>query len=106
MTFNPVPKTKYKRKKPTRKKRGEFSKDTREAIYERDNWSCRMCGAPASQIHHCFFKSRGGRGVYTNGVTLCQDCHSEVHQSSKLTDYWMEHCKSLYGENYHKDSWD
>jgi len=106
MTFRPVPKNPYKPRKPTKANRGKFDEKTRKAIHERDNYSCRVCGIQASQIHHVKFKSANGRGVYTNGLTLCQGCHSDVHKHHEKAKYWQDKFSDMYGNDFYEDAWD
>ena len=106
MTFNPVPKVKYKRRKPTRKQRGQFDQKTRDAIVNRDEGLCRVCKKPGEQIHHCRFKSQGGRGVYTNGLLVCQSCHSDIHMDNNKARFWQRVFEKYYGPDYFRDRWD
>lgn len=106
MKFNPVPKVTKQRYKPKKSKRGEFSKQDKQKINERDNGLCRVCYKPAEQIHHVKFKSQNGRGVYTNGLSVCQVCHFDIHQSSKKTKQWQYYFAEMYGPDYYKDEWD
>lgn len=102
----PVPKVTYKRRKPVRRKRNNFSKKVRDEILERDDYKCQQCGDVGTEIHHVKYRSRGGRGVATNGVLLCAPCHSMVHQSADLTNDWIRHFESMYGKDFYKDEWD
>ncbi len=106
MTFNPTPKNPYKKRKPTRKQRGAFSTKTRQEILDRDDGLCRVCKGVASQIHHVKFKSGGGRGIFTNGLSCCQKCHAEIHNSGNKTKFWQGVFAEMYGLDYYKDDWD
>lgn len=101
-----VPKPNFKRRKPKRKKRGQFSKETREKIIERENGLCRLCNAKGTEIHHCKFKSQGGRGVFSNGLLLCAPCHRKVHQNAELALKLRNYMKAMYGPDYFRDEWD
>lgn len=101
-----VPKPEHNRRVPKRSARNNFSKSVRQAVYERDNGICQMCKGKGTEIHHVFFKSRGGRGVITNGLTLCQPCHRKVHMSGELTDYWIDVFVDRYGPRFYKDDYD
>lgn len=101
-----IPKPNFKRRSPKRSKRGEFSKKTAEAIYKRDAGLCQICARQGNEIHHCKFKSQGGRGVYENGLLLCTHCHVKVHQSYELAEELRWRMKSRYGADYYKDKWD
>lgn len=101
-----VPKPRSKRRVPKQKNRNAFSEETRMKILDRDDGLCRVCKAPATQIHHVKFKSGGGRGVFTNGVSVCAKCHEEIHQSREKADHWRRTFEILYGKNYYKDGFD
>lgn len=59
----------------------------RKSVYERDNFTCQMCGKRGGKIHahhvvpwaECISK----RYDLSNGVTLCQDCHKAVHKKRR-----------------------
>ena len=107
MTFNPVPKVKYKRRKPTRKQRGAFSKKTRDKLFEDYNGLCGVCHTTATQIHHVMPKGSGkGRGVYTNGLPICNDCHDEIHRSGSKLKHWQRQFEIMFGTDYYKDEYD
>lgn len=102
-----VPKPSYKRLKPKRAVRGRFDKLTRMKIIERDGGLCQECGNVGYQIHHVQPKSSGkGRGVFTNGILVCQPCHTRLHQDRERMRYWQDVFKERYGEDYYKDAWD
>ena len=41
---------------------------------------CEVCHAPAVDIHHIKYKSRGGTGEYENLIALCRKCHDKAHE--------------------------
>lgn len=102
----PAPKPTYQRQAPKRSKRSQFSKRVREEIIERDEGVCRNCGALGSQIHHVVFRSQGGRGVYTNGLLVCNGCHKRIHENKELKESWQRTFEMIYGFGYWKDEWD
>lgn len=93
--YNPAPKPQFKRRLPKRADRGKFSKQTRLTIIERDNGFCVRCGAMYDDIHHCHFKSQGGRGTVDNGVCVCRKCHTWAH-SCREGRQWFEDYRSKY----------
>ena len=99
------PKKTYKKRLPTRKSRGVFSKETMIKIIERDVF-CVVCGCEGQEIHHCKFKSQGGRGVYTNGVYVCRACHNKAHKHFEIAEMLRDIMIELYGVDYYKDSYD
>lgn len=100
------PKPKHKRRVPKRSERGKFNAETRRMISERDQQLCQMCFKKGTEIHHVMYKSRGGRGVYTNGLTLCQSCHRKVHDEAELSEYWINVFTDRYGSDFYKDGFD
>jgi 5-methylcytosine-specific restriction endonuclease McrA len=54
----------------------------RATVLERDNHQCVSCGNAGDnrlQLHHVIFRSQGGDHDEENLVTLCFDCHEDVH---------------------------
>jgi 5-methylcytosine-specific restriction endonuclease McrA len=76
-----------------------FSDRTRRAILERDNEQCTSCGLAGENrlhIHHLVYRSQGGTGEEENGITLCYDCHADVH-AGLLTPAWVEWMPGMFG---------
>jgi 5-methylcytosine-specific restriction endonuclease McrA len=56
----------------------------REVVLERDNHQCVSCGTAGEnrlQLHHLVFRSQGGGHNEENLVTLCFECHEDVHRT-------------------------
>lgn len=107
--FYPVPKPRFGRRKPTLKQRGEFSPKTVREIKQRDGEHCQECGNPRSDhTHHVKPKGRSGngRGVATNGLRVCFNCHDKIHKDRKLMLKWQRIYEERYGPDYYKDQWD
>ena len=53
----------------------------REAIINRDNYTCQICGKKniRLEVHHIIFRSQGGTDDENNLITLCGDCHNGIH---------------------------
>jgi 5-methylcytosine-specific restriction endonuclease McrA len=52
------------------------------AVLKRDRWRCQSCGRSRDlQVHHKQFRSRSGEDRAENLITLCNDCHSRLHES-------------------------
>lgn len=59
--------------------------DWRNAVYKRDNYTCRHCGDAQGgnlNAHHIkpFAKFPELRFEISNGITLCEPCHIKVHR--------------------------
>ena len=58
----------------------------KEAVLHRDNYTCQCCGKKNTrlEVHHIIYRSQGGTDDENNLITLCEECHSKVHDG-KLT---------------------
>ena len=56
----------------------------REAVYERDNYTCQKCGERGGKLnaHHIkpYAKYSKLRHDVSNGITLCEKCHKAIHK--------------------------
>ena len=54
-------------------------------ILTRDRHSCRKCKKKSLklQVHHIIKRSNGGTDIPSNGLTLCEKCHSWTHKNEK-----------------------
>ena len=49
-------------------------------VLERDGWRCQVCGGMQHlQVHHLKFRSQSGGDVEQNLITLCAECHAQMH---------------------------
>lgn len=57
-------------------------KEWRKSLFERDNYTCKLCGKKGGKIHphHIFKKTeyKQFRSQLWNGITLCADCHKKT----------------------------
>ena len=53
----------------------------REAVLNRDNYTCQCCGKKHArlEVHHIIFRSKGGSDDEKNLITLCEKCHKAIH---------------------------
>jgi 5-methylcytosine-specific restriction endonuclease McrA len=52
-------------------------------VFERDGWRCQSCGTSNNlQAHHITKRSRLGNDSLDNSITLCFNCHAQVHHRS------------------------
>lgn len=52
----------------------------RQEVLRRDGWRCQACGAMSNlEVHHREFRSRSGDDSEMNLITLCTQCHAQVH---------------------------
>ena len=68
-----------------RVERGRVSNKMRFAIYERDNYCCKMCGKSEDEeeleIDHIKPIAKGGKSTYDNLQTLCKSCNKKKGNS-------------------------
>lgn len=73
--------------------RGKYPPDwdaRRRVVYRRDGYTCKECGvrsgpygnknSPALHAHHVKPLSESGTNHLRNLVTLCDDCHNDIHE--------------------------
>lgn len=53
----------------------------RRECLRRDRYICQGCASKASikDVHHIIPCERGGASVLSNLITLCQECHGQIH---------------------------
>jgi len=76
---------------------GEYV-EWRNKVYQRDSWSCQQCGQVGGGLnaHHImsFSAYPSLRFDISNGITLCESCHSQVHNRNltrKVKIVWVTH---------------
>jgi 5-methylcytosine-specific restriction endonuclease McrA len=49
-------------------------------VLQRDGWRCQQCGSRTKlQVHHIQLRSQSGDDVEGNLITLCSECHDQIH---------------------------
>ncbi|NDD36000.1 MAG: HNH endonuclease [Flavobacteriia bacterium] len=51
----------------------------RFVVLRRDNWTCQICGAQATEVHHKRYAKNIGREPIKWLVSLCRECHRNQH---------------------------
>ena len=63
-------------------------KNWRENVFKRDNYTCKKCGKRGVEIqaHHVkpWALYPALRYEVNNGITLCNECHKEIHKKETL----------------------
>jgi 5-methylcytosine-specific restriction endonuclease McrA len=53
----------------------------RQRVLRRDGWRCQSCGTMSNlEVHHRQFRSHSGHDSEENLMTLCAECHRNVHR--------------------------
>jgi 5-methylcytosine-specific restriction endonuclease McrA len=56
----------------------------REEVLKRDGWRCQLCGKSSNlHVHHINSRSRLGDDTMRNLITLCANCHENLHRRAK-----------------------
>jgi 5-methylcytosine-specific restriction endonuclease McrA len=56
----------------------------RDQVLKRDGWRCQLCGKPSNlHVHHINSRGRLGDDTMRNLITLCANCHENVHRRTK-----------------------
>jgi 5-methylcytosine-specific restriction endonuclease McrA len=51
-------------------------------VLQRDGWRCQVCGSRANlQMHHTLLRSQSGDDIEENLITLCWECHDQIHSA-------------------------
>lgn len=71
--------------------------DVRYFVFDRDNYTCQVCGKSKDKIlhtHHIVYKSLGGTDRADNLLTVCTECHtSKNHKEGGILYKWMKEGK-------------
>ncbi len=79
--YHPIDiKTKERKNKS---KRTLTPQKVRQAVFERDNYTCK-CGEKATDIHHIIHQEDGGMHDMNNLISLCKKCHAEEHKGEMV----------------------
>lgn len=103
MDFAEVSKPNHNRGKRKRKNRSEFPDRVRKQIIDDQDGQCQICGRPTTHIHHVWPRGRGGRGVYTNGLLACHNCHNPLIHNGPFLDYYINLFTTKFGPDFYKD---
>lgn len=72
--------------------------NTRYYVFERDNYTCQVCGAKNKILHthHIVYRSLGGTDRAINLMTICTDCHTpENHKEGHILYNWCMEKKKM-----------
>jgi 5-methylcytosine-specific restriction endonuclease McrA len=68
-------------KQPPLRLEPETYEELRQQVLRRDAWRCQSCGSMSNlEVHHQEFRSQGGPDSELNLITLCKQCHEEIHR--------------------------
>jgi 5-methylcytosine-specific restriction endonuclease McrA len=86
--------------KSKRAKACDIPKKVKEAVWERDNHRCIICGnRSAVPNSHFIRRSQGGLGIEENIVTMCMRCHSMYDQyidREAMESYTEQYLRNKY----------
>ena len=78
---------KFEWERTSRDRESTSYKEWRERVYERDNWTCQVCGQYGGKLNAHHIKSYAKypklRLDVDNGITLCVNCHRNEHKKRK-----------------------
>ncbi len=53
-------------------------------VLKRDGWRCQVCGNMQNlQVHHLKLRSQSGGDEEQNLITLCAECHEQMHRKPR-----------------------
>jgi N6-L-threonylcarbamoyladenine synthase len=66
----------------------------RQKVLWRDSYKCQHCSSSDRlQAHHIQGRSKGGTNRVSNGITLCEKCHKDLHDGKWKLDRKPRHFK-------------
>ena len=69
-------------KRPRLRLGPHWYKELCRQVLARDNWRCQVCGSSNNlQVHHQQLRSQQGSDEDSNLITLCAECHAQLHGS-------------------------
>jgi 5-methylcytosine-specific restriction endonuclease McrA len=72
--------TKLHDKSPRLRLDPERYKALHRLVLERDGWRCQSCGSHVGlEVHHITPRSKLGHDAEENLITLCLECHWQIH---------------------------
>jgi 5-methylcytosine-specific restriction endonuclease McrA len=74
-------------KKPRLRLDAENYSELRNQVLARDGWRCQSCGSARNlQVHHLRARSKLGDDALQNLISLCADCHTQLHGNKLRCD--------------------
>ena len=72
----------FQLKRPRLRLDSDSYRKLRIEVLERDCWRCQYCGSSDRlEVHHLRSRGRLGDDTDENLITLCANCHSDIHRS-------------------------
>lgn len=91
----------------SRADRAEFPPNiVRELIAEAGGRCQCGCGRPDNETHHVMPRTRGGRGVRSNGMRVNSVCNQRFHDNEEELQHWISVYTKRHGEFFWYDELD
>jgi 5-methylcytosine-specific restriction protein A len=68
--------------------------------YRQKHPRCAICGKPAKQVHHIKHRKFGGTDDDFNLISLCDECHTKLHQEETDGSFGVWILKRLIEEGH------
>jgi len=96
--------------RPSKADRGEFPRKVISELIEEAGGACQSCrNNPDTTTHHVMPRGRStspGRGVKTNGLRLCWQCHDRIQTNEEELQQWINYFGLKYGPRFWYDEQD
>lgn len=96
--------------RPSKADRGEFPASVVKRLKQEAGGRCQACKERSdTQTHHVQPKGRmssPGRGVYTNGMRVCDICHDRIQTNEDELQYWIAEYERRHGKYFWYDEQD
>jgi len=95
-----IPKPPKKKGRHRQTKECDISPKVKEIVWERDNHCCIICGNPyAMPNSHYIRRSKLGKGIEENVVTMCAECHHQM-DNGEMQEVYRQATKEYLMEHY------
>ena len=87
----------------------QLSRNLRNIVFERDSYTCILCTAAPTELHHVVPRSRGGNDSPYNLVSVCRVCHELLHgvkfaeieiSTREIKQLALEYIQDLYAGDF------
>lgn len=98
---------KHHKRGSSRASRAKFLTKVVQQLKKEAHGRCQCgCGRADEETHHVMPRTRGGRGVISNGMRVAHECNQRMHSNEEELQHWISVYKDRFGPNFWWDKLD